>query len=562
MLATDEDVDVLLTEKFGHQEFRPGQREVIRALLRGRDALAVLPTGAGKSLAYQLTAQLLPGATLVVSPLLALMQDQVDSLRANGLDVSTVSSALSDAQAAAELDKLAGGAAKLLYVTPERFENAEFMDAIRRMRVALFVVDEAHCVTEWGHSFRPAYLRLADAIARLGRPTVLALTATATPWVRAEIAERLGLRDPAVVVRGIDRPNLFFEVRRVESEDEDRRTLKHLLTGDCAEYPEELAPGLCAAMRGSGIIYTATTAAARATAEWLREWGVAADYYHGQRAKAERAAVQERFMSGELRVIAATNAFGLGIDKPDVRFVVHRDIPASPEAYYQEAGRAGRDGELARCVLIYRPGDLGRAAFLAAGGQLTRAELERAWAGMQAHPRATVRELRAATELGQADLLRAIDLLKRARAIAERRGRIELRKPDFDLAGVSLEDEERRRAYERSRVEMMRGYAESSACRRRYLLSYFGDDEGAPCAMCDVDMPRATDERVPISRDRAAPAGAAPFGAGARVAHERWGAGVVQSADANSLTVLFEAAGYKRLALADVLERGLLRAAA
>ena len=224
-------------------------------------------------------------------------------------------------------------------------------------------MDEAHCISEWGHDFRPSYLALKAAAAALGQPVLLALTATATPWVRREIVERLGMRDPDVVVRGVDRPNLFLEVRRVEAEGDDRRVLRELIEGAPDRYPPEMAARIGQAMRGAGIVYTATTKGAEETAEWLAEWGIPADFYHGQRRKADRERVQEAFMGDRLRVIVATNAFGLGVDKPDVRFVVHRDVPGSLEAYYQEAGRAGRDGEFARCTVIYRPGDLGRAAF-------------------------------------------------------------------------------------------------------------------------------------------------------------------------------------------------------
>jgi ATP-dependent DNA helicase RecQ len=555
-------IEDILRESFGLEAFRPGQERVIRALLKGRDALAIFPTGAGKSLIYQLTAQLLPGATVVVSPLLALMKDQAEALQANGVGVSLLNSTLSNAEAAAELRKLRREQAKLLYVTPERFENDEFMDAIRRLEVSLLVVDEAHCISEWGHSFRPSYLLLPAAREQLGQPATLALTATATPWVRNDIVERLRLRDPAVVVRGVDRPNLFFEVRRVESEEQDRRMLRHLLTDDCDEYPPDLAPKLCGAMQGSGVIYTATTKAARETAEWLRSWGIAADYYHGQRKKADRERVQDAFMSGELRVIAATNAFGLGVDKPDVRFVIHRDIPGSLEADYQEAGRAGRDGELARCILIYRPGDLGRAAFLSAGGWLTPEELARAWEGMRASGQASARELREATGLGQADLARAIELLKAAGAIGERRGRVSVRDRDFDLAHISLEAEEHRHAYERSRVEMMRGYAETDGCRRRFIRSYFGEEyEPERCEMCDIDVPRDTGQRVTVNASEQLPAPVgAPFKAGERVAHASWGEGVVQRVEPDSLTVLFDTTGYKTLATATVQERGLLKA--
>jgi ATP-dependent DNA helicase RecQ len=323
-----------------------------------------------------------------------------------------------------------------------------------------------------------------------------------------------------------------------------------------------LTEGGDGALEGSGIVYTATTRAARETAGWLRSWGIAADYYHGQRRKADRERVQDAFMSGELRVIAATNAFGLGVDKPDVRFVIHRDIPGSLEAYYQEAGRAGRDGKPARCILIYRPGDLGRAAFLSAGGRLTEEELRRAWEGLLAAGRATPRELREATGLGQGDIARAIELLKQAGAVRELRGRIIPRASDFELGRISLDAEEHRRAYERSRVEMMRGYAETDGCRRHFLLSYFGEEyEPETCGMCDNDAPLGNERRVAVNPDEELPAPVeAPFQAGERVEHASWGAGVVHSVAADSLTVLFDVAGYKTLALATVQERGLLTA--
>lgn len=551
------DLETLLHDRFGHQSFRPGQLQIIQSLLDGHDVLAVLPTGAGKSLVYQLAAQLLPGVTLVISPLIALMKDQVEAIEAAGLSVSVINSTRSNAEVAEDLGKLRRDQAKLLYITPERFQNQDFMDALRRLEVSLFVVDEAHCVTEWGHSFRPAYLLLANVIEQLGRPTVLALTATATPWIRDEIIERLGLKAPKLVVREIDRPNLFFEVRRVESEEHDRRMLRHLLIGDCDEYPAELSQQLCDAMHGSGIIYTATTSAAKTTAEWLREWGIAADYYHGQRKKSERARVQDAFMAGELRVIVATNAFGMGVDKPDVRFVIHRDIPASIESYYQEAGRAGRDGELARCALIYRPGDLGRASFLAATGQLKRTDVERLRAGLLAHPYATRRELEQSTDLSKGDLTRLLDLLKSERIVVERRGRFSLRAADFDPAQVSLEGEAHRHAYERSRLAMIRSYAETDACRRRYLLNYFGDDsEDDGCTMCDNDMPRATEQRIVI-RPESVPT-ESPFEIGERVNHNTWGAGIIQRVTDDSLTVLFDTAGYKTLSTATVYEHELL----
>jgi ATP-dependent DNA helicase RecQ len=529
----------VLRQRFGHPSFRPGQERIVRALLDGRDTLAVLPTGAGKSLVYQLTSQLLPGVTLVVSPLLALMKDQVESLEARGLRVGVINSTQSPSDAEQALRATVEGDAKLLYVTPERFDNPEFMAQARRLQVSLFVVDEAHSISEWGHSFRPSYLTLPTAIGQLGRPTLLALTATATPWVRDDIVGRLDLRQPRVVVSGTDRPNLFLEVVRVEEEREDRRVLQELVSSDDPR------------MQGSGIVYAATTRAATETAAWLREWGVAADVYHGQRRKRDREHVQDAFMSGDLRVIAATNAFGLGVDKPDVRFVVHRDIPASLEAYYQEAGRAGRDGEPARCTLIYRPGDLGQAAFLAGGGELTREEVVHAREGLVRTGTAggTLRELQAATGLGRADLARLVEILVEQGLAQQRRGRVRLRVPDFDPEQLPLEREAHRRAYERSRLEMMRAYAELRDCRRRYLLNYFGEEpDWQRCDNCDVDL---------RSESPAAPADG-PYAVNDRVVHPSLGEGVVERVAGDTVTVLFEQAGYKTLGLEVVQEQGLL----
>ncbi|MCA1648215.1 MAG: RecQ family ATP-dependent DNA helicase, partial [Chloroflexi bacterium] len=491
---------------------------------------------------YQLAAQFLPGVTLVVSPLLALMKDQVESLEGRGVGVGVVSSANSASESAQSISDARSGKAKLLYVTPERFDDAAFMAETRTLSVSLFVVDEAHSISEWGHSFRPSYLALPTMIAHLKRPTVLALTATATPWVRQDIVERLGLVDPRVVVQGTDRPNLFMEVRRVEDESEDRRVVRELLATDDP------------IMNGSGIIYAATTRGAQETVAWLHELGIAADYYHGQRKKAERERVQDAFMSGEIRVIVATNAFGMGVDKADVRFVIHRDIPASLESYYQEAGRAGRDGQPARCILIYRPGDLGRAAFLAGGGELTRAEVIQARDGLlRLNGRgATLLELQTTTQLGRADLVRLVDILKQQGLAEQRGGRVRLRVADFDPQALPLEREAHRRAYERSRLEMMRTYAELRSCRRRYILNYFGEEpDWRSCNNCDVDQLHPVAVATPDT-----PPG--PFSIQERVTHPSFGAGVVQRVEGDVLTVLFDTAGYRTLDVGIVTEQNLL----
>jgi ATP-dependent DNA helicase RecQ len=306
-------------------------------------------------------------------------------------------------------------------------------------------------------------------------------------------------------------------------------------------------------VQGSGIVYTATTAAAQQTAAWLCEWGIPTDYYHGRRSRADRERVQAAFMDGTVRVIVATNAFGLGVDKPDVRFVIHRDVPASVESYYQEAGRAGRDGELARCVLIFRPADLGRAAFLSGTGQLTPDDLELGRAAMRALGGGTARELQTATKLGRADVQRMVELLRAEGIISVRRGRVRLLVDDFDPASISLEREEQRRTYERSRLEMMRGYAELRECRRRYILNYFGEEpESDRCERCDVDVRRPESA---IDLDSTRPGG---FAVNDRVRHVSLGEGTVQRVAGDALTVLFEDGGYKTLGLDLVLEQSLL----
>jgi ATP-dependent DNA helicase RecQ len=553
------DLNQTLRDQWGFDTFRPGQEEVIRALLDGHDVLTVMPTGAGKSLVYQMAAYLLPGITVVVSPLLSLMKDQVAALEARGLAVTVINSAQTVREHADELAEIERGDSKLLYLTPERLANKPFMAYLRRFDVSLFVVDEAHAVSEWGHSFRPAYLHLKDAAHALGKPTMLALTATATPWIRDDIVERLGMRHPRVVVHGVDRRNLFWEVRRVEHEYDDKRVLEQLLTGGGAAYPSPLADDIDAAMEGSGIIYVATTKAARETAQWLQGWGIAADYYHGQRRKVDRVRVQEAWMRGELRVIAATNAFGLGIDKPDVRFVIHRDVPGSLEAYYQEAGRAGRDGAFARCAIIYRPADLGRAAFLGGTGELTREEVVRASEKLREHPETTLEELPTVTGLSTQDAKQFVKTLRQGKIIGVRRGRVRLLKPDFDPYAVPLDDEQRRKAYEQSRLEMMRDYAESVDCRRRVILAYFGDTHMEErCGRCDNDIER-TDGTVAVAAHTEHVATA--FAAGDYVVHRQWGTGVVERVDADTLTVLFESVGHRALALEVVQDNGLLREA-
>ncbi|MGV3720840.1 MAG: RecQ family ATP-dependent DNA helicase, partial [Actinomycetota bacterium] len=508
----------------------------------------------GKSLLFQLAAQLLPGLTLVVSPLISLMKDQAESVAEHGLPVGVINSAQSAAESEAALAGVEQGEIKLLYVTPERFRNPEFMERVRAIGVSLLAVDEAHCVTEWGYDFRPAYLALKGAAKRLGDPTLLALTATANPWVRKDTVERLGMRNPEIVVHGVDRPSLFFEVRSVREEAEDQRVLRALMMERPDGYPEGLAADLARLMSGSGIIYCRTTRAAEETAEWLREWRIPSDFYHGQRTAADRERVQDAFMSGELRGIAATNAFGLGIDKPDVRFVIHRDVPASIEEYFQEAGRAGRDGELARCTLIFRPADLGRAGFMAAGSTISADDLSAIGDALTGAPNTTIAELLDRLELGEGKLRRGLELLAQRDVVATDGNCVELLRPEFNAKRISLEAEENRQAYEKSRIDMMRSYAEIWDCRRRFLLNYFGEEPPSEhCEHCDNDtrLDRSGSKSSDVEP-------AAPFVAGAQVRHKVWGKGVVLVADPAELTVDFAREGERTLAVEIVQEQGLL----
>jgi ATP-dependent DNA helicase RecQ len=525
----------------GFEALRPGQGEAIESLLAGRDTLAVLSTGSGKSAIYQLAGLFTAGTTLVVSPLIALQRDQVDGLRERALGAAQLNSTLPESERAEALADMADDALEFLFLAPEQLANAEVLDELAANEPSLIVVDEAHCISEWGHDFRPDYLRLGTAIETLGHPTVLALTATAAPPVRDEIVQRLGLRDPEIVVRGFDRPNIDLAVERFH----DERRKRDALLDRVAEAPKP------------GIVYSATRKGTEELSAALAERGVDAIAYHAGLKAADREAAQQRFMDGDVEAIVATTAFGMGVDKADVRFVFHAEVPESVDSYYQEVGRAGRDGEPAEAVLFYRPEDLGLRRFFAGGGRVGLEELREVAETVHAAPDPVdPTALQERTELSQSKLATAVSRLEDAGAvevlptghIAEPNDA----PPVDEAVKEALQTEEDRREFERSRLEMMRALAETTGCRREFVLSYFGEPFEGPCGHCDN-----------CREGRVKPGGSdGPFELGARVAHAEWGEGVVQRYDGDrALVVLFEDVGYKTLALDVVVERGLLEAA-
>ena len=527
-------IDRVAREAFGFDALRPGQREAIESVLAGRDTLVVMSTGSGKSAIYQIAGLLIEGATVVVSPLIALQRDQVEDLTAGG--AAQLNSSVPAAERERALAELAEETLEFLFLAPEQLANEEVLAELAVARPSLLVVDEAHCVSEWGHDFRPEYLRVGAAAEALGRPTVLALTATAAPPVRDEIVERLGLRDPAVLVRGFDRPNIRLAVERFHGEQGAERKLRALQ--DAVEATPK-----------PGIVYVATRRQAEELAQSLCARDVTAASYHAGMRAAERDDVQERFMDGDLDVVVATTAFGMGIDKADVRWVFHSEVSESLDAYYQEIGRAGRDGEPAQATLFYRTEDVGLRRFFSAGGHVEVDEIAQvleAVTGGVTEPAA----LQDATDLSETKLASALARLEEAGAVeVQPSGAVEAATDDTTAAvRTAAEEAEKRRVFDRSRVDMMRGYAEHDGCRRHYVLSYFGEPFEPPCGRCDnCEAGRGE----PTADD-------APFAVGARVAHDQWGEGVVQRYDDDTVVVLFDEVGYKTLALDVLRERGLL----
>ncbi|GAB3993176.1 RecQ family ATP-dependent DNA helicase [Nocardioides marmoraquaticus] len=539
-MSTD-DVARVAHEDFGHDRLLAGQEETVAALVDGRDVLLVSPTGSGKSLTYLVAGRLLGGPVVVVSPLLALQQDQVDAVAAAPGEVAAarLSSRESPAQRREALRAAKDGSVNYLLCSPELLADPDVRREVGEVGAVLAVVDEAHCVSTWGSDFRPDYQRLGPVLREVTDGPVLAMTATAAAPVRDEVVERLGLREPHVVVTGFARPELVLDVRRCRDEDDQHATAVALVA-------EEVDRG------HAGLVYARTRPGVERLAGRIADEvpGAAVAAYHAGLGRRRRDEVQERFMAGELDVVVATSAFGLGIDKPDVRFVVHAQAPESLDTYWQEAGRGGRDGDTARATLLFHDGDLTLGRFFTAGVP-SKADLRRVVGALHerpedADPAALAEEL----PFGRRKTARLLNLLALGQVHA---GADEARPVAPVEAAVAVADA--RRELDRSRVEMVRHYAETPRCRTVSLLGYFGE-QAEQCGRCDTCR-----SGTALEMDEGAGGEEAPYAVDARVSHDEFGAGVVTERSGREVVVLFDDVGYRTLDAALVRDKQLLRCA-
>ena len=467
-----------LRRTFGFKALREGQEEVIRSILAGRDTLAIMPTGAGKSLCYQLPGAELPGTTIIVSPLISLMKDQVDKLRELGIDAVQVNSTLTPGEESEVLEEIAKEQREFVFVTPERLAQPEFLEMLKSNLIDVFVIDEAHCISHWGHDFRPSYLHLRAAIEALGNPRVLALTATATAGVVDDIRRQLGREEMEVIDIGVYRENLRFEVIPTPREEAKREALARLL-GET---------------EGTGIVYVSTIKDCEEVTEYLESLGFAVARYHGRLGARERKRNQDRFMAGELKVVVATNAFGMGIDKPDIRFVVHYNLPGSLESYYQEAGRAGRDGEPARCILFYQQEDRNTQVFFLNGRYPRREHFLAVYQALERlradrHELAVGEIQKRSSGTAQAKVKVVLATMKDLEMVAESSpGQYRLLAGGLGTAELDAmaDSYEKRAEGDRDRLRRMMLYAQTALCRWKTILDYFGEEhDWERCDHCD-----------------------------------------------------------------------------
>jgi len=480
---------------FHIRDLRPGQAEIIESVLAGRDTMAIMPTGSGKSLTYQLPALVLEGPTLVVSPLLALIEDQYTKLKAAGVAVIRIDSTRTAKERAADLAAVREGTVRLVMITPESVNSPTVQEALAGVKFSLFAVDEAHCVSQWGHDFRPSYLGLRRAANVLGRPPILALTATATPEIGDDVLVQLGMKDSKVCRVSFHRPNLAFDVRKVAGEADKLRQLGKLIQR----------------LRRPGIVYCATVRAVDDLYVALRHGKIPVERYNGKMTTEEREKSQASFMQpGRKVVMLATNAFGLGIDKPDIRYIIHYQMPGSPEAYVQEAGRAGRDGKPSRCVLLYQPEDLGIQEHFLKEAHPTKAQARMVAEGLYAWSdegkEVSVRDLAMSLALPERRvrvILSVLEGMGVAEEVKAARWKGVDPRPSREQIDKAAMVFEARRISDRRRLEALLKYMNLQRCRVQMLRAYFGEAEGEKCGLCDscagldseVFDPGSADER-------------------------------------------------------------------